>query len=66
MILTSLRQPKKDMPQTLFYWDAAAQSAKALQSKQRFQEVKSAFDIMDVLWSGETAIEERRDVILHW
>jgi hypothetical protein len=65
MTLTSLKQ-KKGMEQTLLYWDAAVESAKKLQSKQRFQEVRSAFDIMDVLWSGETAIEERRDTVLHW
>jgi transcriptional regulator with XRE-family HTH domain len=64
MTLTALKQ-KKDMMQTLLYWDAAVESANKLQSKQRFQEVRSAFDIMDVLWSGEIAIEERRDIILH-
>lgn len=66
MTLASLKNPQKDMEESLHLWDAAMQGAKTLQSRQRFEEVRAAYDIMDVLWSGEKAIEKRRELVMQW
>ena len=66
MTLASLKNPKKDMKATLHLWDSAIKGAKKLQSRQRFEEVRAAYDLMDVLWAGEKEVEDRREFVMQW
>jgi hypothetical protein len=49
MTLASLKNPQKEREVSLRLWDAAIQGARKLQSRQRFEEVRAAYDLMDTL-----------------
>ena len=66
MALASLKNPKKDMEQTLHFWTEAIQGAKTLQSEQRFSEALLAYEIMEGIWSGEQRIKSLRELTEHW
>jgi tetratricopeptide (TPR) repeat protein len=66
MTLASLKNPQKDREVSLRLWDAAIQGARKLQSRQRFEEVRAAYDLMDTLWPGEKVIEDRREFVMQW
>jgi tetratricopeptide (TPR) repeat protein/transcriptional regulator with XRE-family HTH domain len=66
MTLSSLKNPKKDRELSLHTWDGALQSAKKLQSRQRFDEVRAAYEVMDTLWPDTQAVKDRRDLIMQW
>lgn len=61
-----LKSPEKDMEQTLHFWQAAVQGARALRSEQRFHEALINYEIMQSVWSGEKRIASMRDLMVHW
>jgi tetratricopeptide (TPR) repeat protein len=64
--LVSLKRPQKDMDLSIKLWTAGIQGARALHSKQRYNEALEAFGIMQALWSGDRRIKELRDLVQHW
>jgi hypothetical protein len=62
LTLTTLRNPKKDMEQSIRLWTAAIQGARALGSQQRLGEAYTAYEIMQVLWPQEARVKDLRDL----
>src|SRR5579875_206075 len=66
MTLASLKRAKKDLEQSLHFWEAAIQGARALQSEQRFTEALLGYEIMVSIWPGEKRVTGLRDLTVHW
>ena len=64
--LASLKQPTKDMELSIKLWTAGIKGAIALRSEQRLSEARTAYDIIQALWSGDRRIKELRDLLVHW
>lgn len=66
MALASVKSPKRDMEQTLKFWQAGMQGAKTLQSEQRFSEASTTYEILDGVWPGDRRIGGLRELVAHW
>jgi hypothetical protein len=66
MALSTLRAKNRDMERTIHFWKAAIEGAKTLQSEYNFTEALKTYELMEVVWPGETRIAELRDLIQHW
>jgi hypothetical protein len=64
--VASLKSPKKDMEQTMYFWHACIQGAKSLKSEQRFSEACATFEMAECVWAGEKKIDNLRDLAVHW
>jgi transcriptional regulator with XRE-family HTH domain len=65
MVLALLKSKDKDKERAKRYWQAAMQGVLHLQSRQRFSEVVTAYDIMEALWPDDREIQESRALITH-
>jgi hypothetical protein len=66
IMLTSLKQAKKDKDLSLRLWTEGINGARALHSEQRYREALLAYEIMQSLWPGEDDIRALRDLAAHW
>jgi hypothetical protein len=66
LALSSLKTKDRDREQTLHFWTAAIEGAKALQSEYNFTEAVTTYEHMAVVWPGEPRIAELQDLIIHW
>jgi len=66
MALSSLKAKDRDMEQTVYFWTAAIETAKALQSEWGFSETLTVYELMEVVWPDEQRIIDLRDLIIHW
>jgi hypothetical protein len=66
MTMASLRAKEKNMDQSIHFWKAGIQAAKALRSELRFNEAVAAYEIMESIWPGEKRITDLRDLMQHW
>jgi len=66
MTKAQLKTKDKDMEETIHFWTAGIEGAKALHSEERFNEALAAYEIMEYVWPGDPRIEELRDYIVHW
>ena len=64
--LASLKRTKKERELSIGLWKAGIQGAQALRSEQRLTEAHTAFEVMEGLWPGDSAIDELRDLLNHW
>jgi tetratricopeptide (TPR) repeat protein len=66
MTLASLKSEQRDQERIVFFWQAAIEGARTLQSEQRFQEALLAYELMQTLWPGEKRVAALRDLTIHW
>lgn len=66
MALAAVKSASKDREQTVMYWQAGMEGAKALQSEQRFSEALTTYEVMEGVWSGDRRITDLRELVVHW
>jgi len=66
MALSSLKTKDRDIERTIHFWVAGIEGAKTLQNQQRFNEALTTYELMEVVWPGDTRIKDLRDYIVHW
>jgi hypothetical protein len=66
MALSSLKTKDRDIERTIHFWVAGIEGARALQNQQRFNEALTTYELMEVVWPGDTRIKDLRDYIVHW
>lgn len=66
MAISTLRAKDRDMEKTMYFWAAAMESAKALQSEWGFNEALTIYELMEVVWPEEARIADLRSLIVHW
>jgi transcriptional regulator with XRE-family HTH domain len=66
MILAMLRSKDRDMDKVIQLWLTAITKAKSLQSEQGFDDALQSYELMKIVWPGETRIEELQNHLVRW
>jgi hypothetical protein len=66
MALSTLKAKERDMEKSVYFWTAAMESARALQSEWGFNEALSIYELMELLWPQEPRLADLRSLIVHW
>jgi transcriptional regulator with XRE-family HTH domain len=63
MTLATLKKSRKDMDQTMLYWEEAINIATKLGSRPYFLRALAVYDAIEALWPNEQRVKEGRDLI---
>jgi hypothetical protein len=66
MALSSLKAKDRNMEQTIHFWTAGIEGAKALKSEKNLGEALTIYEYMEIVWFGEKRIADLRELTEHW